>query len=214
MHFNQFQQQIDAFIAHHKTEIKNRGTTIGLKTSDAVFCAEDTIRNRRFWQSIKDLSLTKNEDFVVVDAGCGLGILGLMTLLHGAKKVYFIESNPETLKLAKAFIKSFQVNGSTVEFIKTDATTVKIKEPFDVIISETISKDLLDEDFIRIIENLIPQGKSDLSIIPCGFEFQPGNDYVESSNTSRLRKGSKNKRDIHLFGRTWIKPGDCMSLGN
>lgn len=38
---------------------------------------------------------------VSVDLGCGTGILGIGTLLLGAKKVYFVDSDQEALKIAK-----------------------------------------------------------------------------------------------------------------
>ena len=79
----------------------------GLLTSDALFCAEDAVRNRKFYQAIgKAVADVKENcsEVVVCDAGAGIGILGMMALLHGADRVYFIESNPQTLQLCREFV--------------------------------------------------------------------------------------------------------------
>ncbi len=41
------------------------------------------------------------ENKIIADLGCGPGILGIGALLLGAKKVYFIDIDPEAIELAK-----------------------------------------------------------------------------------------------------------------
>ncbi len=208
MNFNEFQTKIDVFITGNRAKISNKNNQ-GLKTSDAFFCAEDRVRNQKFWDTIKK---TVNTESLVVDAGAGIGILGCMALLHGAKKVIFIELNTETALFLEQFVCSLDLDNKNYEIITGDATKVKLDKKFDLLISETISRDLLEEDFIRILENLIPQGAEDLKIIPEGFEFEEN--YIKSTETEKLRAYSKIDRKIYLSHDIWITPGECISLGN
>ena len=51
----------------------------------------------------------------VADLGCGTGILGIGALLLGAKNVYFVEKDPEAVKVLKENMEIFQVRGAVFE---------------------------------------------------------------------------------------------------
>ncbi len=48
------------------------------------------------------------EEKTVADLGCGTGILGLSTLLLGAKKVYFVDIDKDALAIAKENLKMLE----------------------------------------------------------------------------------------------------------
>lgn len=83
---------------------------------------------------------------VVVDVGCGTGILSFMACEAGAKKVYAIEGGPiiETAR-ELAIDNGFD---DRIEFLDGWSTTVDIPELADVLITETIGSAGLDEGMI------------------------------------------------------------------
>ncbi len=102
----------------------------------------------------KDLYKNKT----VLDLGCGCGLLGIICLLKGAKKVYFSDINPEAVKNSKLNTISLDLNNSSFNRGNLfDGLSKKCK--FDVIIfnSPTISglpSDMIEAAFIRE-DNLI-----------------------------------------------------------
>ena len=72
------------------------------------------------------------ENKVIVDLGAGTGILGLGAMLLGAKKVYFIDIDPEALEIAQNTISHMKSEGFLEEDIKEgkdfDIKVMDIKE--------------------------------------------------------------------------------------
>ena len=74
---------------------------------------------------------------IVADLGCGTGILGIGCLLMGAKRVYFVDSDSDALKIAKDNVSAlrlknaFYVNAEVVRFNRTVHTIVE-NPPFGV----------------------------------------------------------------------------------
>ena len=50
--FAAFQASVNHFCQHARQTLRNKKSA-GLLTSDALFCAEDTIRNQKFWEAIQ-----------------------------------------------------------------------------------------------------------------------------------------------------------------
>ena len=118
------------------------------------------------------------DSITVVDAGAGIGILGVMALLHGADHVIFLENNPETIALCQEFVSCITHAGidqhrtSTADqcnFLLADATTVRLPCRPQMLISETITTGFIEEDFPNIISNLVPQLANNALIIPQSF---------------------------------------------
>ena len=80
---------------------------------------------------------------VVVDVGCGTGILSFMACEAGARRVYAIEGAP-ILEVARELAAT---NGfaDRIEFIEGWSIDVDLPEPADVLITETIGSAGLDE---------------------------------------------------------------------
>lgn len=212
MNFDELQQQIYTFCSEQRALIQNHPIKSGLFTSDALFCAEDAPRNRLFWQAIRTAQQNLVPNYHTIDAGAGIGLLGIMALLNGSQYVTFIESNYETYLLCKKFIQKCNIPSSQYELIKADATKIKLTKTYDLLISETISRDLKDEDFVRIIPHLKPSLQTKGIIIPAGFQID--DKYVRSETINIEQNNYTKKRSINLYDQIWIHPGDCMSLGN
>lgn len=83
---------------------------------------------------------------VVVDIGCGTGVLTFMACEAGAKRVYAIEGGP-VIEAARELAID---NGfaDRIEFLSGWSVDVGIPEPADVLITETIGNAGLDEGIV------------------------------------------------------------------
>lgn len=99
---------------------------------------------------------------VVVDVGCGTGILSFMACEAGAGRVYAIEGGP-ILEVARELAVA---NGfdDRIEFIEGWSIDVDLPEPADVLITETIGSAGLDEGIVAWAadarERLLKRGAS------------------------------------------------------
>ncbi len=58
------------------------------------------------YEIIQSAKLNKDiDDKIILDLGCGTGILGIGCLIFGAKKVYFVDVDDKALQIAKENIK-------------------------------------------------------------------------------------------------------------
>lgn len=113
-------------------------------------CLFDEERTEYFAKAIK--RVVKHED-VVVDAGSGTGVMGLLAAKFGASKVYCIEISKRFCNIIKKNAKS---NGleSKIIVLNSDASTIVLPEQVDLIIAEIISGGFFFEPQIQIVNNL------------------------------------------------------------
>lgn len=62
---------------------------------------------------------------VIADLGCGTGILGIGCLLLGAKKVYFVDNDEESLATAAANLQDLKLKN--YEIVNSDIKETKLK---------------------------------------------------------------------------------------
>jgi len=75
------------------------------------------------------------EGKVIVDLGCGTGILGIGALLLGAKKVYFVEIDENALNIAKSNLSTVKSESLPSEFILGDIGDIgKFEVEIDTIV--------------------------------------------------------------------------------
>ena len=119
----------------------------------------DELRNSYYSDAIKNVV---NKDSIVLDLGAGLGVLGLMALSAGAKKVYLVEP-ASIINTTKMIIKE---NGLSdrVECFEGSIEEVELPEKVDVILSVFTGNFLLSEDLLPSLfyardKFLAPEGK-------------------------------------------------------
>jgi len=213
-----------------------------MRTSDALFCAEDRLRNKKFWLWIEKAIVQKKnqqEKVIVVDAGAWIGTLWIFALLLGADKCYFLEENKQTVLLMQQFLNNLGLEGRA-EVLCVDATTMnELPEKYDIFISETLSSGFVEEDFVKIIKNLKKYENEWANIIPQSFDIsiKINNKKINNSDVDNKLFSKKyqiehllNDPRIRLFGVTeneitfemhaevfddiWIDSWSCMSFLN
>lgn len=138
---------------------------------------EDSVRTPCYRDAIVN-NPSNFRDKIVMDVGCGSGILSLFAAQAGAKKVYAVEASGAA-DLARTLVKA---NGfeSVIEVIQSkieDITSAKIPlKSVDVIVSEPLGTFLLNERMLEtyiIARNMFlkPRGrmfpaKADFCVMP------------------------------------------------
>lgn len=139
----------------------------GLNLLDAVHCLVDKQRTDFFLREIrKNISSTSK----VIEAGMGTGVLAFYSATI-AEKVYAIEINPLTFKLAtkiQQYLEKFKLlSRKPVLFLK-DATKAILPEKVDVVINENIYTGIFFEKQVQIMRQMRKFLKKDGVTIPSG----------------------------------------------
>jgi type I protein arginine methyltransferase len=122
----------------------------------------DRARTQAYQGAIQQM-VTKSD--VVVDIGTGTGILAAMAAAAGARHVYAIERT-KMASLAREFFKTNALS-DRITVIEKPSMQVDLPEKADILVSELIGNDPLDEDVrgttIDALERLL---KPDARLIP------------------------------------------------
>lgn len=105
--------------------------------------ALDDVRNAFYEKALAEIL---RPDSVVLDAGAGIGVLGLMAAKLGAAKVYLLEPATE-LEAAKQIASANGLNDQLV-FVDASVENASIPEKVDVITSVFTGNFLLEEDLL------------------------------------------------------------------
>lgn len=106
----------------------------------------DHVRNQVFYDALKKVIVPGQS--VVVDIGCGTGLLGFMAARLGAKRVFLLET-AEIAALAKKLAKA---NGlRNVEIVAAHSTEVEPPERADIVISETLGNYAFEENIVETL---------------------------------------------------------------
>ncbi len=95
------------------------------------------------------------KDKIVLDMGCGTGILGIIAVKEKAKYVTAMDIDPWSSENTKSNLKLNEVN--SVDVFRGDATSIPGK-PYDIILAN-INKNVLLEDIPKYAEKLTPNGE-------------------------------------------------------
>lgn len=123
----------------------------------------------------KAIKATVKEGDVVLDIGCGLGILSFLALRAGASHVHAVEIEPYTYKIAK-LVATHNDLASKITFHKKFSTTLKLRSKVDVIVSEIFGNLGLNENTLPVLidarDRLLKSGGK---MIPsaCAMWFSP-----------------------------------------
>lgn len=238
--FDKIQTHIHTLAEKHRRGYDANDKQYKLGLSDAFFCAADVVRNKKFrdaiHQVVEKLKVWK-EKLLCIDAGTGTGVLGLYALVAGVDHCVFIEHNPLTMNICRDVLAYFGY-AARATFLVGDATKVSLHKQWDLLLSETISSDTV-EDFHRIVNHFLPTKKPDGIIVPSGVRVvaQDGQQvykkYMPSLSwffprTIPTTLSTQQKRldgshlshslvvsfDVELYHNIWIRSGEAMSMGN
>lgn len=125
-------------------------------------CLYDAERTESLSAAVRELVKPGS---VVIDAGSGTGVLGLLAAKHGASTVYCIESDP---RFCRVIAENAKRNGLSkrVHVLCGDATLVDIPEKVDLVVAELISGGLFFEPLVQVINHLRQFLKPDGKIMP------------------------------------------------
>ena len=104
---------------------------------------------------------------VVCDIGCGPGVLTYLALIHGAKKVYAIEHNIDTLEAAKKILSKY---ADKIVFIHAEAYSFDYPDDIDLVIHEVLGNAVYDENILPIFRQLKKHNLLEKTY-PTRFEF-------------------------------------------
>lgn len=108
---------------------------------------KDKIRMEAYDKAIKE---AVKPGSIVLDIGCGLGILSFLALKAGARHVHAVEIEPNTLAIAKLIAKHNGLD-KKITFHKGLSLKLKLKEKADVVISEIFGNLCLNENLLPVM---------------------------------------------------------------
>ncbi len=129
-------------------------------------------------------------DDVVIDMGCGSGLLGLLALQAGAGRLIAVDSGP-ILELAR---ETFERNGfgDRVEYHRMHSSKLTLATPADVLVYDQVGGFAHEVGLTRNVRDLLDRGvlKADARIVPGSFDLYvapvsapPGDDPVRPWTT-------------------------------
>ena len=142
----------------------------------------DEVRTETFRQAITQ---EVQPGDVVLDIGCGTGILTYFACLAGARRVYAVEHG-DILSLAQMFCRQ---NGfaDRVVFFDDWSTKITLPEPVDVLVTETIGNIGFEEGIVSwVLDAKKRHLKENGRVLPrtlslCAVPVQTQDDYVDVS---------------------------------
>lgn len=226
MQFESLQEKIQNFIEKISSREDIFCKDEKLQLSDALFCAGDTYRNRKFyqaiWEAISDIQKNK-KNVKVIDAGAWIGVLWVFALMQGAEYVTFIEANALTVKVLKEFLDELWLSEKS-QVYHSDASKIQLDIKADMLISETIAIDFQSEDYVKIISHLKEYLHKDAPILPESFQLNIQSEeeirkhsfsaYDDAKNIPPMKVGDEVLGTCYIYKDISLKSGECISFFN
>jgi len=130
--------------------------------TEGVFnCLIDEERTKAFRSAI--FNTVKKGD-VVVDMGTGSGVLAMLAVEAGAKKVYAVEFDKNNIKTLN---NTFTANNiaDKIILLEGDVTKIKLPEKIDVIIGEMIATGLIEELQVPAVNNMLRFANKNVKVL-------------------------------------------------
>lgn len=133
--------------------------TLGTKLRMMVPMLNDQTRNASYERAInlavKEFQAKEGRGPKVLDIGAGTGLLSLIAARAGARQVLACEMNPALAAVVKQVVQANSFEGviKVVDVRSTDVSLEQGEEPFDLIVTETLDSDLLNEGIIESIRD-------------------------------------------------------------
>lgn len=125
----------------------------------ATCCLLDIERTEAFGKVISD---KVKPEHIVLDVGTGPGIMAMFAARAGAKKVYAVEYDPYTARIAAQNFKDNNLEDKISIFL-SDARDINFPDGtrFDVVIMEMLTTGMVDEFQVWAANNLVKKGYVD-----------------------------------------------------
>ena len=123
------------------------------------------IDNERLMPLAKGLAASLGGGGVVLDLGCGSGVLSVLACAAGADRVYAVECDSVVLELAIELVRRAGCSDKVV-FIHADAKNVELPESVDVAIVEMLHAWLVEEQQVPAVRNAKCYLKPGGSVLP------------------------------------------------
>ncbi|HCT31143.1 MAG TPA: hypothetical protein DIW31_10535 [Bacteroidales bacterium] len=145
-----------------------------ISPSGAAHCLLEMKRTAIFLRGIKQAidSKSKEDNYFIriLYAGCGPYATLITPLLHyysaNRVRVTLLDINSVALNAAEKLMKELELENYVEQFVLADAATYRVDQPYDIVISETMQAGLKKEPQVAIMQNLIPQCKTETIFIP------------------------------------------------
>ena len=126
----------------------------------------DELRNIKYFEAIKKSA----KDKVVLDLGSGSGILSMMALEAGAKKVFAVEQDQALINISKQIFKDNNMLSDKLVIINSAASKLKlginIDSPIDLVVTEVFDCGLIGEGCLESISHIKSFLSSEGLILP------------------------------------------------
>ena len=146
--FNTKLSTVENNIDYHLKDINWDGQSFGY----SLLMINDQERNQFYRDALGDVT-----DRVVLDIGSGTGLLSVIAVQQGAKKVYAFEYNRRNYELAKSFIEnaglSDRIELVCANILQVDKTVWQHLD-IDVVVTETFANDCFIENFAFLVEHV------------------------------------------------------------
>ncbi len=130
--------------------------------TEGVFnCLIDEKRTKAFAKAI--LNTIRKGD-VVVDMGTGSGVLAMLAVRAGAKKVYAVEFDINNITTLSDVFRANDI-GNKIVIIQGDVTKVDLPEKVDVIMGEMIATALIEELQVPAMNNILRFAKKSTRVL-------------------------------------------------
>lgn len=128
----------------------------------------DRVKLERYRAAIDGLV---RPEHVVLDLGCGSGLLGLMALRAGARKVLFIEEG-EIIEVARRTVANAGF-ADKAEFFQTNSFELTLPEPVDLVVCDHVGYFGFDYGILRLLTDARRRFlKPDGIVLPAEIELQ------------------------------------------
>ena len=125
------------------------------------------------WLTDQDLS-----DKVVIDYGCGSGILGIAALLLGAKQVYSVDIDPQAVLATKQNAERNEVDGQLEAFLPEDFA--KAFEAGDIPKADIITANILAKPLMELAPYFSTLIKPEVGIVLAGLISEQLEDVISA----------------------------------
>lgn len=150
----------------------------------------DTVKVSAYLQALRQVITPKS---VVLDLGCGTGLLGLLACQAGAQRVYAVDNGPILGAARSTAIRNGFEN--RIVHVRGTSTELRLPEPVDVVVSDQIGGIAQDAGVLRY------HADARARLCAPGAVFLPGSFQLRAAPVSSTRLGR------HVFGWRRSPPG-------